>query len=156
MSMELALEREITQGPAVPAQWPARPRWGRGAQAAMWAAAGVAGAIGGLMLRAGIPIFAGLPPCALRETLHVGCATCGFTRALTALAQGDLAASLALHPLVLPIVVEVAVAWALWGAGLWRGAALIRARWLARAAAATAVAGALIWLVRLATGTLPA
>jgi hypothetical protein len=116
---------------------------------------GLAAALGGLALGSGSIGLAAGPPCALRETFHIGCVTCGFTRALEALARGDLAAATALHPLALPVVVETGLAWGLWGAGLWRGRPLLHGRWVGRAAAATAIAATVVWVARLVTGTLP-
>jgi hypothetical protein len=124
------------------------PRW------AAWLATGIAGAVAWTFLRAGIPngVF---PGCALREVFHVGCATCGLTRAMESLARGDVGASLAFHPLALLLAIEVGLAWLGWGAGLRRGRPWITGRIAARAAWLTAAAGLAVWLVRLATGTVP-
>jgi hypothetical protein len=48
--------------------------------------------------------------CLLKRALGVPCPGCGFTRALLALARGDVRASLGLHPLALPGVALGAVA----------------------------------------------
>jgi hypothetical protein len=49
-------------------------------------------------------------------------------------------------------VTEVAFAWLLWGLGSWAGRPLLRARWVARAAALTAIATVVTWGLRLAAG----
>lgn len=59
---------------------------------------------------------AGLTRCPSAVLFHSACPGCGVTRALRLFAHGDLAASLALHPLALPatlatLAVAVAVSW---------------------------------------------
>jgi hypothetical protein len=53
-----------------------------------------------------------LAPCPLRTLTGIPCLTCGATRSLTALAQGDVAAALTASPVTVLGVVLVA-AWAL-------------------------------------------
>ena len=43
--------------------------------------------------------------CASQHLLGVPCPGCGFTRALVALARGDLGASLGFHPVAVPLLV---------------------------------------------------
>lgn len=140
----------------------ARPRPPRGGlgefnawrQRMAWALAGAAGILGWLMLRSDLAAGAG-SACVLREMFHVGCATCGFTRALGALAAGDVVASLALHPMALVVAVEVVLMWALWGVAAWGGRPVLHARWVWRIAAATVAMAVIVWIVRLVTGTIP-
>jgi len=121
---------------------------------ALWVLAGLAGALGWIALRSGLP-WESAPVCFLRETFHIGCATCGFTRALAALVAGDLVRSFVLHPLAPVVVLEAVVAWVLWGIGVWRGGTVPSVRWMGRVAGATVVAGLVVWIVRLVTGTIP-
>jgi len=51
--------------------------------------------------------------CLVHRALGVPCPGCGFTRALLALARGDLAASLTLHPLALPALALASLTFAL-------------------------------------------
>jgi hypothetical protein len=124
-------------------------------QRVAWALAGLAGALAWLGLRFWTSLETGPPICALRQVLHIGCPTCGFTRALASLAGGDAGVSLGQHPLALPIVLQLAAGWLMWGTGLVRDRSLIRGRWIARAAAANAAALLAVWIVRLALGTVP-
>lgn len=98
---------------------------GAGRSAAAWRAWGMAGAG---MLVAGLLLAAWTPPdsaawttCAFRRLTGLECATCGMTRALSALAHGDLAGSLARHPLAAPLAAEAALLWLLAPLALHRG-----------------------------------
>ena len=139
----------------LPALHAPRARWGSlwGA----WALCGVAAAGAGLALRAWTPVDdPALALCSLRRIVHIGCATCGLTRALAALAQGHLAASLRLHPMAAVLVIELAAAWGWWGHALARGPRDLDQRWIPWAIALNAAAFLLMWIVRLLTGTIPA
>jgi len=94
--------------------------------------------------------------CLFRDLTHVGCPTCGFTRAFVELARGRIGASLVFHPLALPVAGECVAAWVLWGAALLRGAPILRQRWIPAIVLANAAAFAVVWLARFVTGTLPA
>jgi len=127
-----------------------RPAW------AVWWLCGLAVAGAWLALRGWTPSGdPGHAVCALRRIAHIGCATCGLTRALAALARGDLGASLAFHPMGLVFAVELAAAWGASGVALARGARLPDQRWIPWVIAANAAAFLLVWVVRLLTGTIP-
>jgi hypothetical protein len=133
--------------------WSAVPT--RSAWTAWWLF-GLAAAGAWLVLRAWTP--EGDPAhavCALRRIAHVGCATCGLTRALGALARGDLGAALAFHPMALVLAGELAVAWGAAGLALARRTRILDQRWIPWAFAANATAFLLVWVARLVTGTIP-
>jgi hypothetical protein len=101
------------------------------------------------------PAVTGEPLCALRRASGHACPTCGVTRALALLARGAWRESLALHPWAAALALQSVGAWALWAAWL---AGRLRARpdrWIPHVLAANAAALAVLWLARLATGTLP-
>jgi hypothetical protein len=130
---------------------PAQSR--RGAWLA-WLAAGAVLALAWAALAA--PHAAGVGPlCALRRATGLACPTCGVTRALTLLARGAWRESLALHPWGAALALQLAGAWILWAVWL---AGRLRVRpdcWIPHALAANLAALAVLWLARLATGTLP-
>jgi len=144
----------VNAHPAAISGWPAapaRPAW------AIWWLCGLAAVAGWLVLRAWTP--SGDPThavCALRRIAHIGCATCGLTRALAALARGNLGAALAFHPMALGLTGELAAAWGGSGLALARGSRMPDQRWIPWVIAANAAAFLLVWLVRLVTGTIPA
>lgn len=96
------------------------------------------------------PVF-----CLFRRTTGIACPACGLTRAAALLGRGQLAASVATHPLLLPLLLELAVFWALWRRRLTAADARFD-RWAGRAALATAALLLVVWVWRLAIGTLPA
>lgn len=102
--------------PATPGPETARGR-PPGATAAAWRAWRWAGAalLGGWLLLAAWtpPDDAAWTACVFRRVTHRNCATCGMTRALSQLARGDLAGSLARHPLAAPVAAEAAALWLL-------------------------------------------
>ncbi len=109
------------------------------------------------------PATAGGPDlCLFHRATGVACPACGLTRAAAALAHGDLAESLRWHPLFGLLAAEAALLWLAWGWAL--GArqrtgrdAVAQLRGFApRIAIANGVLLLLVWLVRLATGDLPA
>ena len=65
--------------------------------------------IGGLLGVWGLFFRTGLP-CPLLWATGLPCPTCGVTRALLALAQGDPIRSLYCHPLAMPLTVSVVLA----------------------------------------------
>jgi len=118
-----------------------------------WGAAGLAGALGALVLAhwspAGGPVL-----CFLRRVLDLPCPGCGMTRALASLARGDWAGAMALHPWSPVVAAELGLVWLAWGASLVRPLPGWPA-WLAPVLGANLAALAAIWLGRLASGTLP-
>ena len=123
----------------------------------LWVGAGAAALL--LFLAAG---WVGLPGgplytvCAFRRLTGIPCPGCGLTRAMAALARGELLLALHFHPFAPLLIGEAA---ALWGA---IGAAVVRRRPLAlpprlleRLVVWQAAAFVALWLGRLATGTLP-
>ena len=96
----------------------------------------------------------GLPPCAFLRTLHLPCPGCGLTTALAHLAHGDVATSLAAHPLGLVF------GFGALATGLRACAGIVRPTpvaswWLApsrlRAALGLVLALGLTWIARLAS-----
>lgn len=57
--------------------------------------------------------FVPFDTCLLKRTIGIACPGCGFTRALLALVQGEVRASIGLHPLALPAIVLGALTLAL-------------------------------------------
>ena len=93
--------------------------------------------------------------CPYRRCTGGYCPGCGLTRSTGQLLRGDVAGSWSQHPFLVLAVAQLAVI-----AGLWSlGRTSIRA-WLSRYATQLVVANAAllgaIWIVRLATGAIPA
>jgi len=120
-----------------------------------WIAFGAA-AVLALIFREAVTasLLAATPACAFREMFHAGCPTCGFTRALASLARGDVARSFAFHPLAIPLLVQPPVAWLVAGAGLRFGRPRVPARWIVRIVMVDAIALFVVWIARLATGSI--
>ena len=126
-------------------------------QLLLWLAAGaVAAALFFAAGWAGLPSGAGYTVCAFRRLTGIPCPGCGLTRAMGALARGELLLALHFHPFA-PLVLGEAAA--LWGA---IGAAVVRQRPVAlpsklveRIVVWQTAAFLALWLGRLATGTLP-
>jgi hypothetical protein len=93
--------------------------------------------------------------CAFRRLTHVPCPGCGLTRAFAHLAKGHLGEGLRMHPLAPLLAVEGAVLWLAWGLAVGRGRPWLPGRWPVRLAAGHAAALLVLWVGRLATGTLP-
>ncbi len=131
---------------------PARAAWW-----AAWGATAVAGAIAVQLMRGPAFMAAALAPstCALKQMTGVACPTCGFTRAFALLVRGEWRASLAMHPWVALLALQVVIAWAIWA--LWLAGRLGRRpdRWVPHAVAVNLAFLALLWAARFATGTLP-
>lgn len=92
--------------------------------------------------------------CLFERATGVACPACGLTRAAALAAHGRFAAAVALHPALPILALEAGLAWLVWGARLATGRRLL-AGWEAPVALATAAGLVALWLVRLATGTLP-
>ncbi len=104
----------------------------------------------------GVPAEGGPIFCTFRRLTGIPCPGCGMTRAMAALARGDLGAAVRFHPFAPLLLVE--------GAGLWAtvGTALVRQRPLTLPGRLPellviwqAVGFLALWIGRLATGTLP-
>ena len=79
--------------------------------------------------------------CPLRRATGVPCPLCGLTSGVWAAAQGDLPAAVAAHPLALPALGLLAVAWTPWGPEVVEG--------LGRHGRAILVLLAVVWVARL-------
>lgn len=119
---------------------------GRAAVAFTLVAMGVStvGAIGG-----------GPSLCPVALLTGTACPGCGMTRGIVALVRGDMSASWAAHPLATFVLAQVVV-----GVGWWTASGRGRvtaptSRQVATAAAVTACALIIVWLLRVTTGTLP-
>jgi hypothetical protein len=109
-------------------------------------------AIAAATLAGGVAVAHALPEsgptiCPFALGTGIACPLCGLTRAGLALFRGDVASSLSLHPLLIPVLAVALVA------GVWP-----KAKWLepskTKAAAITA-AFVVVWGVRFFAGTLP-
>jgi len=119
---------------------------------AIWATTTIVGALAWAAW-----IGAGTPPgpaCLFREIVHLDCPTCGMTRALALLTRGEWRASLAVHPWAPALVLQILAGWLMWTRWLLRGGASPE-RWIPAAVFANGAALIGLWLVRMATGTLP-
>ena len=93
--------------------------------------------------------------CLFRRATGTPCPGCGLTRAFVAMAGGDLAAAVTLHPLAPLLAAQIALAWGAWGVRLWRGPWPGAARIVAWLALLNAAALLGVWGMRLWRGTLP-
>ena len=131
-----------------------------------WLLAGVGAATGFLGLGLWDPGSDSAPPlCLVRLLFHLPCPGCGMTRALHALAHGDLANAIVFHPLAPVLAVEAAVVWALWGlrlrspgslrTGEGVSAVMPMPAWWLPLLYANGAALVALWTGRLAAGSLP-
>jgi hypothetical protein len=93
--------------------------------------------------------------CPFRRLTGLPCPGCGMTRAFAHLAKGQWSAALRDHPLAPLLAAEICIAWVAWGlpaADRLRAVAIAR---LDRLALWHVVVLGLVWLGRLATGSLP-
>lgn len=109
----------------------------------------VLGLLGWLLVSARIP-------CAFAQIFHTPCPGCGSTRAMLALAHGDLHAYLHFNPLapLMSLILAVLFAssvYSVFKTGSYQGVAAGRLGiFLARGAAVVAVAQAVLWIARFA------
>jgi hypothetical protein len=123
----------------------------------LWLAAGAgAAAVFFLVGWVGLPVGRGYSFCAFRRMTGIPCPGCGMTRAMAALARGHFVAALHLHPFAPLVLAQAAALWAKVGESLLRRRPFtLPSRLLERLVIWQAAAFLLLWLGRLATGTLP-
>jgi uncharacterized protein DUF2752 len=81
-----------------------------------WLLTGIAASSGFVGLGLWDPGSDTAPPfCLVRRVLDFPCPGCGMTRALHALAHGDLAGAIAFHALAPVLAVEAVLVWVVWG-----------------------------------------
>ena len=100
-------------------------------------------------------VGAGPTLCPIALVTGTACPGCGMTRAIVALLRGDLSSSWDAHPLAAVVVGQATLAAAWWAAARWGRVAAPSAGRIAAAAAVTGVGLVVVWLVRVATATLP-
>ncbi len=93
--------------------------------------------------------------CLLRRSIGLACPTCGMTRSLALLARDRPLAALEAHPLGPPFVAETILLWIWWGEVARGRRQAPPASRLGTLMIANAAVFATVWIVRLATGTLP-
>ena len=121
-----------------------------------WAVAGVVGLAGAVLLAVWAPPEeAPYSICLTRRAFGVPCPGCGMTRALAHLPKGEWARAWTAHPMALILAPQALLAWLHWGFAARRGRALSAPTWLSAVVTGNAVLLGAVWLIRLATGTLP-
>lgn len=83
------------------------------------------------------------------------CPGCGMTRAISALVRGDLDLALTYHPLVPLVMAQAAIAWVWYGSGRRGRQGPPNSHLVNVVLIGTTAALLVVWVVRLATGTLP-
>jgi hypothetical protein len=63
-----------------------------------------AAAVAGVWVLSALPVVTGLQRCPVATVFHRPCPGCGMTRALRLLGEGDVGASLRMHPLAVPVL----------------------------------------------------
>jgi len=120
---------------------------------ALWGSTGVVALAGFFILNRWTPQDPGrISWCLFRDISGISGPGCGLTRAFAHLAKGQLAAAFVLHPMAPLLALELPILWLWWGLRLFGGA---RALNLERWALAHAALFILLWIARLASGTLP-
>lgn len=120
---------------------------------ALWGSTGVVALSGFFILNRWTPRNPGrISWCLFRDISGISGPGCGLTRAFAHLAKGQLAAAFVLHPMAPLLALELPLLWLWWGLRLF---GMGRALDLERLALAHAALFILLWIVRLATGTLP-
>lgn len=113
------------------------------------------GAIGLAGLIAVDPPDVGIPWCPSALIFGVACPLCGLTRGVARLVRGDVASSIAFHPMAWIVVLVAALAWVAWfgrRAGWWSGRSPTVERWVGAALGIGLIA---TWAARAVGGTLP-
>jgi len=92
--------------------------------------------------------------CLSRQHTDVACPSCGMTRGVASLVRGDLAASWAMHPMAIILVIQALIA------GLVLGFDVGNARstwfkWIPAVGVANVIALIMVWILRYNLGTLP-
>lgn len=130
---------------------------GRRTQLLLWLGVGAAGAA--LFFAAGwigLPSGPGYTVCAFRRITGIPCPGCGLTRAMAALARGELLLALHFHPFAPLVLAEAAALWAAVGNAIARQRPLVLPSGLMERIVIWQTAAFLVlWVGRLATGTLP-
>jgi hypothetical protein len=146
--------------------WSPRSTWSAWSTGSAWSVrpwgapgmTGMAGAVG-VVAAAAMVLTAndddGPVLCVWRRCTGGWCAGCGLTRAANQLARGQVGASWRLHPMAVLLTVQLVL---VIGLRLARPSSFGRltTRWLAPLAMANVALALVIWLVRLATGAIPA
>jgi hypothetical protein len=102
----------------------------------------------------GLPATLGVARCPTATFLHTACPGCGMTRAMHLLFAGDLAGSLAMHPLAAPCAASLALfglatAWATYTLGTpIRVLELRSGRWAVALVALVQAAVVALWIAR--------
>jgi hypothetical protein len=122
-----------------------------------WLLAGFVGLAGLAVLHVWTPSNdPAMAVCLSRRLFHLPCPGCGLTRAFAHLAKGEWRAAITMHPLAPFLALEAILGWLAWGAALLLRRPPFRLPVTAEALAiGHAVALCAVWVVRLATGTLP-
>jgi hypothetical protein len=123
----------------------------------LWLAAGAAAAMVFFVVGwSPLPFSRGYTFCAFRRVTGIPCPGCGMTRAMAALARGQLVAALHLHPFAPLVLAQAAALWVKVGESLLRRRPFtLPPRLLERLVLWQGAAFVALWLGRLATGTLP-
>jgi len=103
----------------------------------------------------GLPEGPGFIVCAFRRLTGIPCPGCGLTRAMAALARGELLLALHFHPFAPLVLAEAGALWAGIGASVLGRPLQLPPRFLERVVVWQTAAFVALWLGRLATGTLP-
>lgn len=93
--------------------------------------------------------------CLIRATTSVSCPGCGMTRAAAALLRGDLSRAWTYHPLGPFVAIQAIVVWAAWGWTVFVRRARVDEAMLLALFLGNFALLVIVWLARLATGTLP-
>jgi hypothetical protein len=132
-------------------------RWGSRRALLLWLAAGLAAAL--LFFGAGwigLPSGAAFSICAFRHVTGIPCPGCGLTRAMAALARGEVLLALQFHPMAPLFAAQAAALWTVIGAAIVRRRPFtVPSRLVGHLIAWQGAALVALWIGRLATGTLP-